>query len=89
MSTETTAKNETKRENARNDRGAAEATVPEESGAPDRVLNLDDAYRPYRDRLGVGISRFMTRTVALYFRLRNGKPSVGTSMGRTPASTSI
>ena len=75
MSTETTAQNETAMEDIRSDQCAAEATVPEESGAPDRVLKLDDAHRPYRDRLGVGISRFMTRTVALYFRLRNGKPS--------------
>ncbi len=29
---------------------------------------------PYRDRLGVGMSRFMTRAVALAFRVRKGKP---------------
>ena len=29
---------------------------------------------PYRDRLAVGMSRFMTRAVALTFRVRNGKP---------------
>ncbi len=48
---------------------AIKAIVQEGYGAPERV-----AKPPYRDRLGVGISRFMTRTVALYFRVRKGKP---------------
>jgi hypothetical protein len=48
---------------------AVKATVQGWHGAPERV-----AKPPYRDRLAVGVSRSMTRTVAFCFRVRNSKP---------------
>ena len=71
MSAKTKVQKETMeaRSKYESDRGdAMKAIVEKGNGASERV-----AKPPYRDRLGVGISRFMTRAVALYFRVRKGK----------------
>jgi len=69
MSTETAVQKEARSEYGVDEGDAVKATVQGWHGAPERV-----AKPPYRDRLAVGVSRSMTRTVALHFRVRNGKP---------------
>jgi hypothetical protein len=69
MSAETAVQKEARSEYGVDEGDAMKATVQGGHGAPERV-----AKPPYRDRLAVGVSRSMTRTVALHFRVRNGKP---------------
>ena len=79
MSSKTTGQKKTIKENVRSKYeaghgGAMKAIDQEEYETPNQVPKADEVDRPYQDRLAVGMSRLMTRTVALYFRVRNGKP---------------